>query len=121
MVVGTTRSMLKAKGLPGIFRGEAVATMVYVLNRCPMKGVVDKTPYEPWHERKPAVHHLCTFGCVTHMNNTTPNLKKLDDRSQPMIFVSYEEGTKGYRVYDPSTGSVRVTRDVVFDQQAQWD
>jgi hypothetical protein len=38
-----------------------------------------------------------------------------------MIFVGYEEGTKGYRVYDPSTGHVHVTRDVVFDEQAQWD
>ncbi|CAA6674154.1 unnamed protein product [Spirodela intermedia] len=32
-VVATARSMLKAKGLPGWFWGEAVATAVYILNR----------------------------------------------------------------------------------------
>ena len=38
-----------------------------------------------------------------------------------MIFVGYEPGTKGYRVYDTSTRRVHVTRDVMFDVQAQWD
>jgi hypothetical protein len=31
--------MLKAKGLPGWFWGEAVNTAVYILNRCPTKTV----------------------------------------------------------------------------------
>jgi hypothetical protein len=119
-VVGTTRSMLKAKGLPGIFWAEAVTTAVYVLNRSPTKGVTGMTPYEAWHGRKPDVHHLRTFGCVAFVKDTTPNLKKLDDRSHPMIFVGYEQGTKGYRVYDPSTRRVHVSRDVVFDEQAKW-
>ena len=38
-----------------------------------------------------------------------------------MIFIGYERGTKAYRTYDPITKSVHVTRDVVFDEQAQWD
>jgi hypothetical protein len=119
-VVGTARSMLKAKGLQGMFWAEAVATAVYVLNRSPTKGVAGMTPYEAWHRRKSVVHHLHAFGCVVYVRNTTPNLKKLDDRSHPMIFVRYEQGTKGYRVYDPSTQRVRVSRDVVFDDQAKW-
>jgi transposase InsO family protein len=61
-VVATARSMLKAKGLPGWFWGEAVNTVVYVLNICPMKSVDDMTPFEAWHGRKPTVHHLKTFG-----------------------------------------------------------
>jgi hypothetical protein len=95
--------------------------VIYVLNRCPMKGVIDKAPYQAWHKCKPTMHHLHTFGCVAHVKNTAPNLKKLDDRGRPMIFIIYEEGTKGYCVYDPSTERVHVTRDVVFDEQAQWD
>jgi hypothetical protein len=102
-VVGMTRSMLKSKGLPGEFWDEAVATAVYVLNRSLTKGIASKTPFEAWYEKKPAVHHLCAFECVAYVKNTSPNLKKLDYRSSPMIFVGYEPGTKGYRVYDPST------------------
>jgi hypothetical protein len=80
-----------------------------------------KTPYELWIGSKPAVSHLRTFGCVAHVKVTKPNLKKLDDRSRPMIFVRYEPGLAAYRCYDPKTRSVHVSRDVIFDEQAVWD
>jgi hypothetical protein len=47
---------------------------------------------------------MCTFGCVVHARETRPGLKKLDDRSRPMIFVGYKPGMKGYRAFDPATG-----------------
>jgi hypothetical protein len=81
MVVSTVRSMLKAKSLSRIFWGEAIAMAIYVLNWCPTKGVIGKTPYEAWHGRKPTVHHLHSFGCVAHVKNAMLNVKKLDDRS----------------------------------------
>jgi hypothetical protein len=121
MVVATARSMLKTKGLPGWFWGEEVNAVVYVLNRCPMKSIDGMTPFEVWRWRKPTVYHLRTFGCIMHVRNTTPHLKKLEDRGRKMIFVGYESGSKAYHAYDPITKRVHVTRDVVFDEQAQWD
>jgi hypothetical protein len=53
--------------------------------------------------------------------NTTSHLKKLEDCGRKMIFVSYESGSKVYRAYNPITKHVHMTRDVVFDEQAQWD
>jgi hypothetical protein len=38
-----------------------------------------------------------------------------------MIFVGYECGTKAYHAYDPVLRRVHITRDVVFDEDAQWD
>jgi hypothetical protein len=55
---------------------------------------------------------------VVHVKDTTLNLKKLDDRSRPMIFIGYELGSKAYRVYDPVNKKVHVSRDIVFDEQA---
>ncbi|CAA6675270.1 unnamed protein product [Spirodela intermedia] len=69
----------------------------------------------------PAVHHLKVFGCIAYVLNTTPHLKKLEDRGRKMIFIGYEYGSKAYRAYDPTTRRVHVTRDVVFDENAQWD
>jgi hypothetical protein len=46
MVVATDRSMLKAKGLSEWFWGEAMNTIVYVLNRCPTKSIDDMTLFE---------------------------------------------------------------------------
>jgi transposase InsO family protein len=119
-VVATARCMLKAKELPGMFWGEAITTAVYLLNRSTSKSTGGKTPYELWIGAPPAVHHLRTFGCVAHVKVTTPNLKKLDDRSKPMIFVGYEPGSAAYRAYDPVQRRVHISRDVVFDEQALW-
>jgi transposase InsO family protein len=67
MVVATIRSMPKAMGLLGWFSGEAVSTTIHVLNRCATKSVDDMTPFEAWHGKKPAVHHLRTFGCIIYV------------------------------------------------------
>lgn len=95
-----------------------MATTVYLLNHSPTKSVEGMTPFEAWFGKKPAVHHLCTFGCIVYVKNTAPHLKKLDDRSTKMIFVGYELETKAYRAYNPATGRVHITRDVVFDESA---
>jgi hypothetical protein len=62
--------MLKAKGLPGWFWGEAVSTAAYMLNRCLMKSMEGMTPFKAWHGKKPAVHHLKMFGCIVYVRNT---------------------------------------------------
>jgi hypothetical protein len=36
------------------------------------------------------------------------------------VFLGYEEGSKAYRLYDPTSGKVVVSRDVVFDKAATW-
>jgi hypothetical protein len=114
------RCMLKTKGLPGYFWGEAVSTAVFILNRAPTRALDGQTPYEAWHGERPAVHFLRTFGCIAHVKITRPNLKKLDDRSQKTILVGYEPGSKAYRCYDPISRRVIISRDVVFDEAAQW-
>jgi hypothetical protein len=45
-VVSMARSLLKSKNLLGWLWGEAVATVVYLLNRAPTRGVEGKTPFE---------------------------------------------------------------------------
>ena len=96
-------------------------TTVYLLNRVPTKAVEGKTPFEVWYGKKPAVHHLKTFGCIVYVKNTAPHLKKLEDRGRKMIFVGYKKVSKAYHAYDPIVGTVHVTRNVIFDESAQWD
>jgi hypothetical protein len=98
-----------------------VIATVYVLNRCLRNSVEGMTSFEAWHGRKLAVHHLRTFGCILYVQNMMPHLKNLEDRSRKVIFISYKSGSKAYHVYDLVTNHVHVTRDVVFNEQAQWD
>jgi hypothetical protein len=108
-VVGTARSMLKIANMLGRFWGEAVMTAMYVLNRSPTNSVEGKTMYEAWHGKKPAVHHLRVFGCIAYIKITRPHLAKLDDRGLNTVFISYEPGSKAYRLYNPADGRVHVS------------
>ena len=80
-VIAVAKSMLKAKGLSGCLWGEAVATAIYLVNRCPTKNVEGMTSFKAWHGKKSTVHHLKVFGCIAYEWNTSPHLKKLEDRS----------------------------------------
>jgi hypothetical protein len=119
-MVAMVPSMLKAKNLPRTFWGEAICTVVYILNKTSCKGINGKTPFELWYGRTPAVHHLRMFGCVVHDKNTKPHLKKLKDRSKPIIFVGYEPRSKAYRAYDPTAKRVVISHDIIFDEEACW-
>jgi transposase InsO family protein len=66
-VVEMVRCMLKSKGVPSKYWGEAINTAVYLLNRSPTKSLDGKTPYEAWHGKRPRVDHLRTFGCIAHV------------------------------------------------------
>jgi hypothetical protein len=117
-VVGMTRA-LKQRRMPAIFWGEAVVTVVYILNRSPTKAHNGRTPYEAWHGRKPAVSHLWVFGCLA-FTKELDHIGRLDDRSTPGVFIGYAEGSKAYHILDPGTQHVRTTRDVVFDEGRGW-
>lgn len=113
--------MLKERGVPSTFWGEAVSTAIFILNRSVTKSVHSSTPYEAWHGDKSAVHFMRTFGCMAHVKVTHPHVAKLDDHSVKMVFVGYESGSKGYRVNDSVTSRLHVTRDAVFDEAKGWN
>lgn len=48
------------------------------------------------------------------------HLKKLDDRSRALVHLGTEPGSKAYRLLDPTTRRIVVSRDVVFDENQGW-
>ena len=47
--------------------------------------------------------------------------KKLDKKGKKCIFVGYSEDTKAYKLYDPVTRKVIISRDVQFVKNESWD
>jgi transposase InsO family protein len=94
-VVGMARALLKQRGMPAVFWGEVVVTVVYILNRSPTKALNGRTPYETWHGCKPAVSHLLVFGCLA-FGKELGHIGKLNDRSTPGVFIGYVECSKAY-------------------------
>lgn len=111
-------SMLKVKNMPDLFWGEALGTVVFILNRSYTCNVDGKTSYEVSHRRKLDVHYLRVLGCIAHVKVTRLGLKNLDDYSEKMVLIDYEPGSKAYRVYDLVEKCMYTTCDMVFDEGA---
>lgn len=104
-----------------MFWGEAVRHSVYILNKLPTRVLKGETPYEAWNGFKPKIDHVKVFGCLTHMKIAKVHTGKLDDRSKEVVYLGKEPGTKAYRLYDPFTGRLHVSKDVVFEELKSWN
>ncbi|CAL8138407.1 unnamed protein product [Prunus armeniaca] len=114
------KSMLHEKGVPYEFWAEAINTAVYLLNRCPTKALNKVTPFEAYTGKKPGIAHLKIFGSLCHVLIPSALRHKLEENSHKCIFVGYGLCEKGYRLFDPSTRKVILSRDVTFDENATW-
>jgi len=110
------RSMMAYSDLPLSFWGEALHTVVYLLNHSPSKAVT-VTPYELWTGRKPSLRHLAVWGCNAQIRIPNPYRTKLQFKSTPGIFIGYSSISKGYRFYDPENDKLVESRDAVFLDQ----
>jgi hypothetical protein len=82
--------------------------------------LVDKVPEEVWSKVKPSVSHLKVFGSLCYKHIPDVKRKKLDDKSEAMILVGYHR-TGAYRLYNPITDKVEISRDVKVIENDNWD
>nr|GEY64804.1 ribonuclease H-like domain, reverse transcriptase, RNA-dependent DNA polymerase [Tanacetum cinerariifolium] len=120
-IMSITRCMMKATNMPQNFWAEAVRHTIYILNSVPTKALEDITQYEAFKQRKPNLENLRVFGCIAYAKVPSQRLTKLDDRSTKMIYLGNEQGSKAYRLFDPTTQRVCVSRDVKFKEDETWD
>ena len=64
------RSMMSLIDLPLSFRGYALGTTAFTLNRAPSKSV-ETTPYELWFAKKPKLSFLKFWGCDAYVTKTS--------------------------------------------------
>ena len=115
-----TRSILKHMSVPNSLWGEAVRHATYLINRAATRTLNAKTPYEVFKGNKPNISHLRVFGCIGYAKIEAPYRKKLDDRSRALVHLGTEPGSKAYRLLDPVSKKITVSRDVVFMEEEGW-
>ncbi|XP_074356577.1 uncharacterized protein LOC141696321 [Apium graveolens] len=115
------RSMLKTKMLPHPIWAKAASSACYVLNRASTKVVQGKTPEEALSGHKPGVSHFRIFGSLCYSHIPMEKREKLDDKSERCIFVGYNENPMAYRLFNPVSKKLIISRDVIFGEQAAWD
>ena len=93
----------------------------HVLNHSPTLVVRDKTPQDAWSGVKPSVDYFRVFGYVGHVHVLDANRTKLDDKSLSCVLLDISSESKCYKMYDPATRRVIISRDVVFEEDQHWE
>lgn len=114
------RSILTRSGVSKSFWPEAVDWSIYILNRSPTFSVQNMTPEEAWSRQKPSVDYFRIFGCVAYAHVPDQKRIKLDDKGEKCIFLGVSNQSKAYKLYNPITKKIVISRDVIFDEDAIW-
>jgi len=70
--------------------------------------------------KTPRVDHLRIFGSVAYAKIQEERRTKLEDKSQKCILLGYRQNLHGYKLYNPMTKKVIMSRDVKFDEEQEW-
>lgn len=116
-LIEKVRCLLFNSNLDQKMWAEAAYTAVYLINRSPSSRLSGKIPEEMWSERKVSYKHLRIFGCEVHAHINAHKRKKLDSKSEKLLFVGYEDNVKGYRLLNPKTNKIIISRNVVFNEE----
>ncbi|GKA25200.1 putative ribonuclease H-like domain-containing protein [Tanacetum coccineum] len=113
-LIEAARTMLADSKLPTTFWAEAVNTACYVQNRVLVIKPHNKTPYELFLGRKPALNFMRPFGCPVTILNTLDHLGKFDGKSDDGFFVGYSINSKAFRVFNARTRFIEENLHINF-------
>ncbi|GJU17205.1 putative ribonuclease H-like domain-containing protein [Tanacetum coccineum] len=108
--------MLADFKLPATFWAEAVNTVCYVQNMVLVIKPHNKTPYELFLGRKPALGFMRPFGCPDIILNTKDHLGKFDGKADEEFFVGYSINSKAFRVSNSRSRIVEENLHVQFSK-----
>lgn len=121
-LVNIARTIFIDSKLPKNFWAEAVNTACHVTNRCLIRSILNKNPYELLYNKKPEVQYFKTFGCKCFvLNNEKDDLGKFDAKSDEGIFVGYSSTSKAYRIFNTRTQCIEESVHVIFDETEELE
>ena len=102
--------------LPKVFWVETVNIASFIINRSPSSAIDFKIPKEVWLGGLVDYSSLKIFGCPAYVHVQSGERSKLDLKLRKCIFLGFEEGVKGYRLWDLILKKTVISRDVIFDE-----
>ncbi|GJQ92253.1 ribonuclease H-like domain-containing protein [Tanacetum coccineum] len=115
-LIEAARTMLADSKLPTTFWAKAVNIACYVQNRVLVIKPHNKTPYELFLGRKPALSFMRPFRCPVTILNTIDHLGKFDGKADEGFFVGYSTNSKAFRVFNSRTRIVEENLHVKFSE-----
>ncbi|BFG26329.1 hypothetical protein CerSpe_126030 [Prunus speciosa] len=111
------RCMRIHAGLPESFWAESVNHAAYLVNRSPLRNLEFKCAEEVWSNKSIDYTNLKVFGCSAYALIPSDKRSKLKPKSLECIFIEFESGVKGFKLWDPVNHKKILSRDVVFDEK----
>jgi len=106
--------------LPPRFWCEALSTAVHLINRLPSPSLNNDTPFLRLFGHPPTYTNLRTFGCVCYVHLPPQERTKLTAQSVKCAFLGYSTHQKGFLCYDPDLQRIRVSRNVIFQENTYF-
>ncbi|KAF2297197.1 hypothetical protein GH714_019277 [Hevea brasiliensis] len=119
-ILSMVRSLLTRSKVPKKFWPEAINWSFPILNKSPTLAVQNMTPEEAWSDRRPDVCHFRIFECIVYPYVPDEKRRKLDDKGEKCIFLSVSDYSKAYKMYNPNTKKIAISRDVICDEASTW-
>lgn len=107
----SAKCMLLDASLDNRFWGKAILTAAYLQNRIIGRNI-EKTPLELFTGQKPDMSYIRVFGSKVFSLIPKQRRRKWDDKAEEGVLVGYDGNTKGYRILDPKTNKIWISRTV---------
>ncbi|SGY26754.1 BQ5605_C018g08773 [Microbotryum silenes-dioicae] len=107
-------ALLYSAGADPRLWAKAARYFVHCKNLMPHAGIRGDIPDTCWHGVAPDISSLRAFGCRAW--HCLPSVKRtdLDPKAMPLIFVGLDDHAKAYRLFDPVTRKIILSRNIAF-------
>ncbi|RDX88079.1 hypothetical protein CR513_30373, partial [Mucuna pruriens] len=113
-LIERVRCMLSEARLPKHFWGEALYTIMHVINLSPVVSLNTEVPNKIWFDKDVKYDHLRVFSCKAFVYVPKDERSKLDRKTRQCIFIGYDHDKYSYMMYDPVEKKLVKSRDVQF-------
>ena len=108
----TARCLIHYASLPLTFWSFAFQTAAYLINRLPTQTLHMTTPYNVLFKTSPNYTKLKTFGCLCFPWLKPYTHNKLEQKSEPCVFLGYSLTQSAYICYNFKTNKIHHSRHV---------
>ncbi|CAM6100214.1 unnamed protein product [Calypogeia fissa] len=110
------RSMAFGSQLPNFVWEEVVRAANHILNRCITSSLKSSTPFQLLYNSKPDLSDFKVIECTAYVKLPKEKCNKLSAQAICYVLVGYDDQSKAYRVYHPSSRKIYISKDVLFDE-----
>ena len=106
------RAMIIQAGAPLGLWGEALNYASFIHNNSVQPSIGNQIPFEVFYGRRYPAKKMRVFGCDAFVYLDESIRGKFQDRFRRGVFVGYDTTQDGFRILDPETNRLTVSRDV---------